>query len=398
MFNLFIGIMEKAIFNLVFNRKKKLRSNGTALIQVEAYLRPRKKYFSTSIYITPSQWDAKNKRIKNHENAPRLNKELRDFIAELEAVELDRRQSGKVFNLDILEDYKQGKLTYSFLDFIDEEIAQSRETLTTIKSYRTTVKGLREYRKVIMFGDVTLRFVQGFETFLHDKGLKINTVHKYLKIVRKFVRLAVARKLIDYTQNPFNEYKLKKEDVARVFLSPEELEVLEGLKFSNKDKHLEVIRDIYLFAVYTGVRYSDVMEVRPSWLSNEGGKVFLSFRMHKTKKNIRLPISLMFDGKGVALFNKYASSVTEGENKPIFGAFTNQYINRALKDIQAIAGFSKVLKFHSSRHTCATMLIHKGVPAEIVQPLLGHARIETTLQYTAVTDRVVDNALSGVEW
>ena len=38
--------MEKVIYNLVFNRKKRLNAEGKALIQVEAYLNRQKKYFS----------------------------------------------------------------------------------------------------------------------------------------------------------------------------------------------------------------------------------------------------------------------------------------------------------------------------------------------------------------
>ena len=45
-------IMEKVIYNLVFNRKKRLNAEGKALIQVEAYLNRQKKYFSTKIYVS----------------------------------------------------------------------------------------------------------------------------------------------------------------------------------------------------------------------------------------------------------------------------------------------------------------------------------------------------------
>ena len=51
--------MEKVIYNLVFNRKKQLNSEGKALVQVEAYLNKQKKYFSTKVYVKPFQWDAK---------------------------------------------------------------------------------------------------------------------------------------------------------------------------------------------------------------------------------------------------------------------------------------------------------------------------------------------------
>lgn len=43
--------MEKVIYNLVFNRKKQLNTEGKALIQVEAYLNRQKRYFSTKVYV-----------------------------------------------------------------------------------------------------------------------------------------------------------------------------------------------------------------------------------------------------------------------------------------------------------------------------------------------------------
>ena len=49
--------MEKISYNLVFNRKKSLNKKGMALVQVEAYLNKKKKYFTTNIYLRPEQWD-----------------------------------------------------------------------------------------------------------------------------------------------------------------------------------------------------------------------------------------------------------------------------------------------------------------------------------------------------
>ena len=45
--------MEKIIYNLVFNRKKSLNKKGMALVQIEAYLNRKKKYFSTKVYLKP---------------------------------------------------------------------------------------------------------------------------------------------------------------------------------------------------------------------------------------------------------------------------------------------------------------------------------------------------------
>ena len=61
--------MNKIIYSLVYNRKKSLNKRGVALVQVEAYLNRKKKYFSTKVYLRPDQWDAKKLLVKNHPNA-----------------------------------------------------------------------------------------------------------------------------------------------------------------------------------------------------------------------------------------------------------------------------------------------------------------------------------------
>ena len=49
--------MSKIIYNLVYNRKRSLNKKGMALVQVEAYLDRKKKYFSTKVYLKPEQWE-----------------------------------------------------------------------------------------------------------------------------------------------------------------------------------------------------------------------------------------------------------------------------------------------------------------------------------------------------
>ena len=66
--------MNKIIYSLVYNRKKCLNKRGMALVQVEAYLDRKKKYFSTKVYLKPEQWDAKKLVVKNHPNADALNR------------------------------------------------------------------------------------------------------------------------------------------------------------------------------------------------------------------------------------------------------------------------------------------------------------------------------------
>lgn len=55
-----------------------------ALVQVEAYLDRKKKYFSTKVYLKPEQWDTKKLVVKNHPNADALNRLIYEYMSKIE--------------------------------------------------------------------------------------------------------------------------------------------------------------------------------------------------------------------------------------------------------------------------------------------------------------------------
>lgn len=386
--------MEKALFNVVYNRKKRLLSDGTALVQVEAYMRGRKKYFSTNIYIIPDQWDKKHRKIKNHPNAIRLNTEIRDFISDLERVELERRNAGRAFTLDHLSDYLTGKLTSSFIKFMATEIEQEQLSRATRIGMQTTLKALQEFKSDILFSELNFDLLSDFERHLYSKELSINTINKYSRHIRKFVNLAINKDLFELNKYPFRKFKAKSESTQREYLTPEEIEKIEDIRLPEDKQHLRKIVDMYLFSVYSGLRFSDLTALTRDHIVTEDGKKWIVLKMQKTKELLRIPIYLLFDGKCIEIIERYATS----ENKLIFDDFTNQYVNRCLKEIAQISGINKTITFHTARHTQATYLLYKGVPVTTVQKLLGHKKLQTTQIYTKVMDRTIVNDLQGVSF
>jgi hypothetical protein len=81
----------------VYNRKRSLNKKGMALVQVEAYLDRKKKYFSTKVYLKPEQWDNKKLIVKNHPNADALNRLIYEFMAMIEKKELYSREVLKYY-------------------------------------------------------------------------------------------------------------------------------------------------------------------------------------------------------------------------------------------------------------------------------------------------------------
>ena len=76
--------MDKIKYRLVYNRKKKLNKQGTALVQVEASLNQRKVYFKTNVYLHPEHWDKRTSQIIVHPQADDLNYMLFEFVLYLQ--------------------------------------------------------------------------------------------------------------------------------------------------------------------------------------------------------------------------------------------------------------------------------------------------------------------------
>ncbi len=143
--------MDKIVYSLIFNRKKCLNERGMALVQIEAYLQRKKKYFSTKVYLKPDQWDNKKRLVKNHPNAEALNRMMYERIAAIEKEELALWQQGKPISLDILKDALTTTVedSGSFLSFYKKEVENSSLKESTKRNHQSTLELLREYKRFI---------------------------------------------------------------------------------------------------------------------------------------------------------------------------------------------------------------------------------------------------------
>jgi len=385
--------MDKVLFNTVFNRKNQLLGNGTALIQIEAYMKGKKKYFSTNIYISPEQWDTKHRNIKNHPNQITLNKRIKDFADSLENAEMLRRQSEKPFTLDYLSEFIKGNLNPSFLEFCKKEKDSGNLRKSTKDGHQTLIKYLEAFKKSINFEDVNFEFLKDFDMFLREKNLHQNTISKNLGIVRRYINLAIDKEHINQNKYPFRKFKIHGIKTKRDYLTPEELENVENLRLTKDNEIYQLTLDKYLFSCYTGLRFSDISALKPTNLIIEDGKEWLILDMLKTSDPIRIPLYLPFYSKALDIFYKYVSKAVT-----VFKYQTNTIVNLHLKEIAKEAKINKKITFHTARHTQATYLLYKGVSITTVQKLLGHKNLATTQIYGKVMDMTVINELKNVSF
>lgn len=382
--------MDKIKYRLVYNRKKQLNKQGTALVQVEALLNQRKVYFRTNLYLKPEHWNSRNAQVDNHPQAHDLNLMLFEFVLHLQAIELSLWKRGIPVTLSLLKDAikKDKPVNVTFPVFARTYIQESDRKRSTKENLLTTITVLQEFRPGLDFKDITYTFLRDFEVHLKEKGNSVNTVAKHMRQLRTLVNEAINQGYIPSDAYPFRKYKIKQAKGRKEFLTPDELKRLENL---DVDKKLRHVLDAFLFCCYTGLRFSDFCQLSPANFIKVNGKRWLHFTSIKTGVELRLPLHLLFEGKALAVLERYDIVTDFAKIGP------NSEANKYLAQLAALARIRKHITYHTARHTCATLLVHQGVPITTVQKLLGHTSVRTTEVYSEVLSNTIIRDLKAVK-
>ena len=130
-----------------------------------------------------------------------------------------------------------------------------------------------------------------------------------------------------------------------------------------------LVRDLFLFACYTGTAYADVVSVtRENLYTDDEGSLWLKYR--RKKNELRASVKLL--PEALALIEKY-----HDDNRPtLFPIIYHPNLRRHMKSLAVLAGVSGRLCYHQARHSFASLItLEAGVPIETISRMLGHSDI-----------------------
>lgn len=151
-----------------------------------------------------------------------------------------------------------------------------------------------------------------------------------------------------------------------------------------RGSHLDIVRDMFVIQMFTGMSYSDLMEfdikdykeVDGRWVTNaDRVKTGVAFVAH-----LLPPV--------VEVLKKYDMQVPR---------MTNEVYNRALKKIQDKAGITTRLHSHLARHTFATYMLSNGVKLDNLQRMMGHSDVKMTQRYAKTLAQSVHSEFDMIE-
>ena len=364
-------MLRKIRFRLVFNRSGVLNKRGEGLIQIECQQDGRKIYFSTHTYVRPEHFCDGS--VCGTPNSEALNYALYMMVQEVERVELEYIRRGVPVTLPLLKDAVRSHVSPAakLSDFGLEVIGQSDRHRLTKLNYKTLLNDLEKFRRGMLLTDIDYGVVVKYDRWLSER-VGHNTRVSRLRLLRALLNEARKRDLI--TINPFDRFRIQQMVSKKGYVTSEQLRRLERMKLDSRE---DMVRDAFLVGCYTGLRFSDVISLRQEHLRDG----WLTKRMVKTGFMVEVPVGRLFEGRLLAIVEKYGGDI--GRLTKELGS--NQHVNKTLKQLLEDVGADTKLTFHSSRHTFATLLGQKGVEITTIQKLLGHQKLQTTQIYRETT-------------
>lgn len=346
-------------------------------------------------------WDNSKGRIRGHSSSAR---KLNNYLDEAYGLILDAHRqllqkhifiTSQAVKARFLGEDDQHKTLKELIDYHNVNMINVLKP-GTMKNYYTTEKYLLSFiqetasNKDIYLKQLNYRFIIDFEQYIRNfkpkkkrKTCTNNGTMKHLERLRKMINLAVKMEWLE--KDPFHKFQLKFEKSERDFLTERELDFLEETTFTSSG--IERVKDIFLFACYTGLSYIDLKELSKKQLvTGINGHLWIYTKRAKTNEAVKIPLL----PKAREILEKYANKKEKKITDKLLPVYSNQKTNTHLKRIAKVCKIHKNITFHVARHTFATTVtLSNGVPIETVSKLLGHTKLSTTQIYARVLQKKV---------
>ncbi|MBN8876459.1 MAG: site-specific integrase [Sphingobacteriales bacterium] len=383
-------VVRMPCIGVVLNWRGEPRKSGLYPVHIRIKIGNTARYFNVPLpqKIRKEQWQGKDGNwIKNtHPFAFEINNkiiELKGQINEYIKRTLNFNKPLTVENI-IAHLTNKGE-NKSFLEFMDRYIKRPPEKLepNTIKKYATTLTHLKKFKREIFFTEIDNTLLRDFSRFMQtDLELGGAATKKYLEAFKKVIRHARRENYISPQQMEFlfDGVKVRVEKAKRTFLDLNEVKRWKAVHFEPDYQYLERDRDLFLFQVYTGYYYKDLLIFTKDHLQmdEEYGHIILGARDKNGNQTI---IPLFKFPYAQTILEKYRSRAGD---KLVFDKrflIEEPVYNRHLKEIAKLAGIHKNITNKVARHTNAQLWIRYGAEGAVLSKMMGHTKQETTRNY-----------------
>ena len=425
-----MNIKRNIIFTLESRKKDGVLITENVPIRMRVNFASKRIEFTTGYRIDATKWDADKQRVKNgcsnklKQSASEINASLLEYYTEIQSIfkrfEVEDvmptpEQIKEAFNAlhkPVSEEPKPKKEALPcdffqvFDDFVEDCGRQSNWTDSTFEKFAAVKNHLTNFREGLTFEFFDERGLNDYVGYLRDvKEMRNTTIGKQLSFLKWFLRWAFKKGV--HQNNAYDSYrpKLKSTQKKIIFLTWNELNRLREFKIPSNKQALKRVRDVFLFQCFTGLRYSDVFNLRRSDIKGD------HIEVTTVKTSDSLIIELNNHSK--AILDKYKDVAFEDDK--VLPVITNQKMNDYLKELAELAGIDEpirqtyykgneridevtpkyaLLGTHAGRRTFICNALALGIPPQVVMKWTGHSDYKAMKPYIDIADDIKANAMS----
>ena len=425
-----MNIKRNIIFTLESRKKDGVLITENVPIRMRVNFASKRIEFTTGYRIDSAKWDADKQRVKNgcsnklKQLASEINASLLEYYTEIQSIfkrfEVEDvmptpKQIKEAFNAlhkPVSEEPKPKKEALPcdffqvFDDFVEDCGRQNNWTDSTFEKFAAVKNHLTNFREGLTFEFFDERGLNDYVGYLRDvKEMRNTTIGKQLSFLKWFLRWAFKKGV--HQNNAYDSYKPKLKSTQKkiIFLTWDELNRLREFKIPSNKQALERVRDVFLFQCFTGLRYSDVFNLRRSDIKGD------HIEVTTVKTSDSLIIELNNHSK--AILDKYKDVAFEDDK--VLPVITNQKMNDYLKELAELAGIDEpvrqtyyrgneridevtpkyaLLGTHAGRRTFICNALALGIPPQVVMKWTGHSDYKAMKPYIDIADDIKANAMS----
>lgn len=275
----------------------------------------------------------------------------------------------------------------SFVDQLRTQFLQQNK-LRLAETYQSALNSFCLYiNKVeILMEDIDSKMIEGYESYLKQKKLTLNTISFYMRILRAIYNRAVKSGAI-VDKKPFDHVFTTMTKTAKRAIPIQTIQKIAQAHITNKNEALA--RDLFLFSFYTrGMSFVDIAYLKKTDLNN----TYLIYKRKKTGQELKIAwrkemqelVDRNSSKDGVHLFG----ILDENSEKSLRFQYhyTQCIINTALKRLGKQLNLGTNLTMYVARHSWATIARQKNIPLSVICDGMGHNSEKTTQIYLQSVD------------
>lgn len=423
---------QKNRHNITFRLDNRRDRNGEAAIMTVLTFGGRRVTVSTGVRLAPENWDSKAMRPKrtavNHEQMTAMEiiaiittkaNVLEDVYSSISTRTTDaireeyrRRISPETIMNKSVEGVKPKTVLEWMTVFVMEMSILREWTDATREKFNALGNHIAAVNPQMTFDDLDerglTRLLGHFRSMVMQDGsigMKNSTIAKQFGYLGWFLNWAVKKGVNNNMAYKTFAPALKQTQKKVIYLDDDEMARLEEVDLMPANRrHLERIRDIFLFQCYSGLRYSDAENLRWADIKDD----VMTITTIKTNDTI----SIELNAHTRALLSKY--KVFSFPGGKVFPAPTNQEANRYLKELCRLAGINEpvtivtykgkeridevhpkydLIGTHAGRRTFIVHALSLGISPYIVTRWTGHSSLAAMKPYMAIVDSAKADAM-----